>query len=301
MKKITLLASLALSVGLMTSCSVDDAMNSTTGNDNVAVQLDGNIGVTTRAAGTAWTANDKIGVFMVGVNKTLESSNILANAANVAYVTSAGDGKFSPVEAASTIYYPVEGSVDFYAYYPYSANVSELKYPIDVTDQNNQEALDLMYATAKNLNKKTPKAELQFEHQLCNVVFDVQPGEGLTESDLENMTITIEADNSKASFVLTYGLLSDENTPATITMKKKDGALTYEAILIPEDTNDNRKVHFNLNNVAGDSFEWTMTGNLKGGKKYHYTKVKVTRTGAEVSGTIKDWTPVADDTEYEAK
>ncbi len=291
---------LALGMGLLASCGAEDSIDTTTSGDKVAVQFDGSIGTSTRVVDAVWSANDKIGVYMVAANQTLADGSIVEGASNVSYVTSEGDGKFSSVDATKIIYLPIHTSVDFYAYYPYKEVVSDYKLPIDVSDQSNQEAIDLMYATTKGVDKNQPNVQLKFSHALTKVVFDVQPGAGLTADDLEDMTITIEGANNTAQFNLIDGTYFDDGMPKGVTMYKKPNSLTYEAILIPE-SSDSRTIRFDLNNDARDYFEWTMQGALKEGKKYHYTKVTVTRTEAKVSGTITDWTPVTDDTEYEAK
>ncbi len=73
--------------------------------------------------------------------------NVLAT--NIPYATSKGDGYF--VSQNSPIYYPEDNSaVDFIAYYPYSETISDYKnYPIDLSNQTKQNAIDLM--TAVNL------------------------------------------------------------------------------------------------------------------------------------------------------
>lgn len=297
MKK-NLYIALAMVIGLLASCGAEDVIDTAANGNKVAVQLGGSIGISTRAVDATWTANDKIGVYMVGENQTLEDGNIVEGASNVSYVTSDGDGKFSPFDADKTIYLPVDGKVDFYAYYPYKMEVNNYRLPIDVSNQSNQEAIDLMYATVMQQDKNHPNVQLQFKHILSKIVFDVQPGAGLTASDLEKMTITIKDVDNKATFNLTDGLVSGEEIPEGVKMFKN--GTTYEAILLPT-ASTSREVEFNLNNDKDAPFVWAMQGALVGGKKYHYTKVTVTRTDAKVSGTITDWTPVTDDAEHVAK
>ena len=291
MKKTTTLFALALLAGAMTSCSSDDATPATH-NDQVAVQFDGGINVTTRAVDAKWTANDKIGIFMTKAGETLAAANISEGIDNVAYQTD-GSNAFSPVSGGKTIYFPIDGNVDFYSYYP-QTTVSDYKVALNVADQTNQEAIDFMYATQKGCNKTVPQVTLNFSHQLANLILDVQPGDGLQHEDLANLTIKVKNQNTTATYNLADGTLSDEGTPADITMHTTTAGKKYEAILLPT-TETSRILEFDLNNGHDAPFVWTMPTKLEAGSKYHYTTVKISRTGVQASGTIEAWTEVKDD------
>ena len=291
MKKTTTLFALALLAGAMTSCSSDDATPATH-NDQVAVQFDGGINVTTRAVDAKWTANDKIGIFMTKAGETLAAANISEGIDNVAYQTD-GSNAFSPVSGGKTIYFPIDGNVDFYSYYP-QTTVSDYKVALNVADQTNQEAIDFMYATQKGCNKTVPQVTLSFNHQLANLILDVQPGDGLQHEDLANLTIKVKNQNTTATYNLADGTLSDEGTPADITMHTTTAGKKYEAILLPT-TETSRILEFDLNNGHDAPFVWTMPTKLEAGSKYHYTTVKISRTGVQASGTIEAWTEVKDD------
>ena len=291
MKKTTTLFALALLAGAMTSCSSDDATPATY-NNQVAVQFNGGINITTRAVDTKWTANDKIGIFMTKAGETLAAANISEGVDNVVYQTD-GSNAFSPVSGGKTIYFPIDGNVDFYSYYP-QTTVSDYKVALNVADQSNQEAIDFMYATQKGCNKTVPQVTLSFNHQLANLILDVQPGDGLQHEDLANLTIKVKNQNTTATYNLADGTLSDEGTPADITMHTTTAGKKYEAILLPT-TETSRILEFDLNNGHDAPFVWTMPTKLEAGSKYHYTTVKISRTGVQASGTIEAWTEVKDD------
>ena len=291
MKKTTTLFALAILAGAMTSCSSDDATPATH-NDQVAVLFNGGINVTTRAVDTKWTANDKIGIFMTKAGETLAAANISEGVDNVAYQTD-GSNAFSPVSGGKTIYFPIDGNVDFYSYYP-QTTVNDYKVALNVADQTNQEAIDFMYATQKGCNKTVPQVTLSFNHQLANLILDVQPGDGLQHEDLANLTIKVKNQNTTATYNLADGTLSDEGTPADITMHTTTAGKKYEAILLPT-TETSRILEFDLNNGHDAPFVWTMPTKLEAGSKYHYTTVKISRTGVQASGTIEAWTEVKDD------
>ena len=297
MKKMTKLFALALLAGAMISCSTDDTASSTP-NGKVAVQFTGGINVNTRAAGVAWADGDRIGIFMTGTNQPLSADAIQEGVDNVCYQTNGSIG-FSPVSGGKTIFYPIDGDVDFYSYYPHTT-VSDYKVALDVTDQGKQEAIDFMYAKTEGCNKATPQVDLKFFHKLSNLILDVQPGNGLTQEDLKNMTVTVKDQNTKATFNLVDGTISGEENPADIMMKTTEAGKQYEAILLPTDE-ETRVIEFDLNNGYDAPFVWTMPVKLEGGKRYHYTVVKLSRSAVEISGIIKPWTEAGDNNEHVAQ
>ena len=293
MKKMTKFFALALLAGAMVSCSTEDTAPSTQ-NDKVAVQFTGGINVSTRAAGVAWTDGDRIGIFMTETNQPLSANAIQEGVDNVCYQTNGGKS-FSPISGEKTIYFPIDGNVDFYSYYP-QTTVNEYKVALNVADQKSQEAIDFMYAKTTGCNKATPQVELKFNHQLCNLILNVQPGDGLTEDDLNKLKVTIKDQNTTATFNLADGVISGEGNPANIQMKAVQVGKKYEAILLPTKSTT-REIEFDLDNGHDAPFVWTMATDLKGGNLYNYTTVKLTRTSVELSGTIKPWNEVKNDNE----
>lgn len=287
MKKIVTFFALALLAGVMVSCNNENSPMAQ--DEKVAVQFTGGINVSTRAAGVAWADGDKIGIFMTAAKETLSANSIKEGVDNVAYETNGGIS-FSPISGGKTIYYPIDGDVDFYAYYP-QTTVNDYKVALNVADQSKQEAIDFMYAKTTGCNKAIPQVELKFSHQLSWLVLNVQAGNGLTEDDLENLKVTIEDQNTTATFNLVDGTISDEGNPNNITMKTVEAGKVYEAILLPT-TSKTRKIVFDLNTGYDAPFVWTMESDLKGGNRYNYTTVKLMRTSVDIMGTIESWNEV---------
>lgn len=299
MKKMTKFFALALLAGAIVSCSSEDSPM--THNDKVAVQFTGGINVSTRAAGVAWADGDKIGIFMTEAGKTLSADVIKEGVDNVCYQTDGGK-TFSPISGGKTVYFPIDGDVDFYSYYP-QTTVNDYKVALNVADQKSQEAIDFMYAKTTGCNKATPQVELKFNHQLSNLILNVQAGNGLTQDELKNMTVTIKDQNTTATYNLVDGTISDEGNPANITMKateETEQSKQYEAILLPT-TSTTRQLVFDLNNGYDAPFVWTMQSDLKGGNRYNYTTVKLTRTGVVLTGTIEAWNEAGDNNEHIAE
>ena len=156
--------------------------------------------------------------------------------------------------------------------------------------------LNRLYAQTKGCHKSIPQVELKFNHMLSNLVLNVQPGNGLTEDDLNKLKVTIKDQNTTATFNLADGVISGEGNPANIQMKTVKVGKKYEAILLPTKSTT-REIEFDLDNGHDAPFVWTMATDLKGGNLYNYTTVKLTRTGVKLSGTIKPWNEVKNDNE----
>ena len=293
MKKMIKFFALALLAGAMVSCNTEDTA-STTANGKVAVQFTGGISVNTRASGLAWADGDRIGIFMTGANQTLSADAIKEGVDNVCYQTS-GSIAFSPISGGKTIYYPIDGDVDFYSYYPHTT-VSDYKVALNVADQTNQEAIDFMYAKTTGCNKATPQVDLRFSHMLSRLILNVQPGNGLTEDDLNKLKVTIKDQNTTATFNLADGVISGEGNPDNIQMKAVQVGKRYEAILLPT-ASKIREIEFELNNGFDAPFVWKMDQELTGGNLYNYTTVKLTRSTVDMSGTIESWNEVRNNNE----
>lgn len=293
MKKMIKFFALALLAGAMVSCNTEDTA-STTANGKVAVQFTGGISVNTRASGLAWADGDMIGIFMTGANQSLSADAIKEGVDNVCYQTS-GSIAFSPISGGKTIYYPIDGDVDFYSYYPYTT-VSNYKVALNVADQTNQEAIDFMYAKTTGCNKATPQVDLRFSHMLSRLILNVQPGNGLTEDDLNKLKVTIKDQNTTATFNLADGVISGDGNPANIKMKAVQVGKRYEAILLPT-ASKIREIEFDLDNGYDAPFVWKMDSELKGGNLYNYTTVKLTRSTVDMSGTIESWNVVRNNNE----
>ncbi len=248
--------------------------------------------VTTKAAGADWENNDAIGVFMKTGNGL---SNALAS--NKQYVTTSGDGNFKATSATEEISYPADGSnVDFIAYYPYQTTISNNVYPVNVSDQTQQNKIDFMYANnVTGANKNTANAQLQFSHKLSKVNLTITAGKGV--STLSGLTVTYNGFNTTANFDLTTGTLAASANPAAIKAKTTAGTsnTTAEAILLPVTSAAGAKVEFK---IGTETYTWTLPSSTtyEAGKKYSYNimlqEEAGNNTAVVASGSIVDWTDV---------
>ncbi|GHV56990.1 hypothetical protein FACS1894182_04740 [Bacteroidia bacterium] len=274
----------------MTSCSNDDeAVNNS---DRVEVKFStGNIAsVQTRVNDQTWAAGDSIGIYMVKETPgTLAAGNILENADNIRYNSVGGTGTAVAFDDNGTkIYYPVSGDVKFIAYYPYTASLTDYKLPVNVSNQINQSAIDVLYAPAGTAYSKTsPNAALPFEHKLVKLVFNISNGAGVTSPLTNALTVAISNQQTTGELNLVNGVVAITGTsaPTTINALVSNGGATAEAIVLPDTHNGT----FTFTNAAGEAFTATIPdATFVGGSKYTYT-VTLTKANAVITGSIAVW------------
>ena len=276
-----------LSTMVLGSCADNDENSQWT--DPNQVQFTASIqGLVTKATDDAWEEGDQIGIFM----KDAAAEWSAAGTQNVAYTTDAA-GALSP--AGTVIYYPSEdATVDFMAYYPYTAGLSGTTYNVNVATQTSQSAIDLLYAdNAKGVQKADGNVVLNFSHKLAKVVFNIVPdGVTITESDLGSLTVALQNVNTTAAFDLATGTLGSAAGQANVNMLVDATAKTAEAIILPGD--GPIEVAFTFN---GETKTGTMdTPSFAAGSKYTYN-VSLSMGDAENAVhfgnvTITDWTDV---------
>ena len=185
MKSIKATGLIAATAAVLLLAGCEKESNNTVENRPVAARINSTIaGMTspgstpaTRAAGTAWTAGDAIGITVIHADGT----KLLDNAH---YLTSNGDGEFTAADG-SVFYFTDNAEVVFTAYYPRIAP-EKLKNGIIqdvVTDATNQTPekqpeIDFLFATATG-SAANPDVRLQFRHCMSRVVLRFLPGEGI--------------------------------------------------------------------------------------------------------------------------
>ncbi|WP_342648609.1 fimbrillin family protein [Mucilaginibacter sp. CSA2-8R] len=260
--QVTFVAALLLLVAACRKDRGNDVIDVAANEVRFSASINGQI--KTKATNDKWDANDAIGVFM----KTGTGlSNALAS--NKKYITVAGDGEFKASATDQSIFYPESGTVDFVAYYPYQQTLSGTSYSVNVANQTNQAAIDLMYATANSLTKNSTAAQLAFTHQLSKIEITVKNGNGVPS--LTGLSTTLVGLKNNATFDLAYGTLSGQSQIANIQAKNSvnNGATLAEAIVIPTTDETGIKAVFT---IGSKTYTLTLpaTTKFEAGKKYAY-------------------------------
>ena len=287
MKKATFSA-VALAALLLAACQSEEENPQT--DTRVALQVTS--GIQTRAYDATWEANDPIGIFGNTHTETpMEWSN------NVQYVTVTGDGTFAPAQGEVPIYLPIDGTaVDFVAYYPYTKTLADGVYTVDVTDQSDQSAIDLMAAGVETTDRVSHSVAFNFVHKLSKIYLTFKAGEDMTTADLAGMTVQLTGQQTQATFNVTQPeseVSVTAGNPVTLKLKTSADGTSAEGIVLPSDDFNAMTLHLVLANNAG-YFNWDLNGSdaekFEAGKKYVYD-ITVNKTRLSVTSSITDWTP----------
>lgn len=283
---------MALALCLTTSCSNEETDNGMNGQAVMFASGVNRFETRVNDTGDQWLQGDEVGIYMFDASKKALKSNIKHSAATA--------GASTTFQTSDVMYYPTDGSaVDFMAYHPYSESVST-EYPINLSVQTNQTALDLMYAVSGQSYTQTSgtAVSLTFNHQLVKVIINVTAEESV--GDISNAELTLKGMNTTAKFNLLTAELSDEAGAADITPYKSSVANRYEAVLLPLAAfTAEHIVEFK---VGEKVYKWTISENdgnitqFKSGFKYTFN-VNLTSTGTDVEvepeqgGSVNPWTP----------
>lgn len=243
----------ALSTLTLMSCTNNDDNSEWYGSEGIVFTT----AIQSRVSGNTWNANDEVGIYMMNAGSGIEA----ATAQNKKYIAQT-NGTLTAAPG-NGIYLPESGNVDFIAYYPYTTSVSGNKLAVNVSDQSNPAAIDLIYSNGtKEVAATTATTiSLGFTHQLTKVTLNVTKDE--TIETLNGLGVNIKGISIEGEFNLADGTLT-----ATAGTNNKDVAMyidaqgttaTATAIILPTAASTDQtslNLTFNLN---GQSFTHTIS------------------------------------------
>lgn len=216
-----------------------------------------------------------------------------ATAANKQFIAD-DRGNLTAAAADQALVYP-EGAVDFVAYYPYTASVTENKVAVDVKNQSKPEAIDLLYSNnATNVTASANAVNLGFKHQLATVRLNIKT-QGIAST--AGLTATLTGSKTAGSFNLADGSLAvTDASAADIAFTVNAAGTQAEAIVLPQNA-ANVKVKFTLNGKTVEQALPAASATWAAGNRY---AIDVTLKGESTGeiyvnfgqATITDWTDV---------
>lgn len=247
--------------------------------------------VATRASGITWAERDEIGISESRFGYT-----------NVPYRWESG--KFTPT--GTIIFFQDDDPTTFSAYYPYDADGGTLTATTDATAQQNQPAIDFLYATGATASTHNPEVnftnnlstggkDCSFHHCMSQITLTFKAGSGVDFNIINPTSYTLSGLVLEGSFDTTDGMAeTDANAQTADLTMELDGVLTSSVILFPQ-----TKASIGLS-VYYNSQPYTATltipdGALKAGNNYAWT-VTVRNKGLSIeSAEITPWNPVSGD------
>ena len=281
-----LFAFAALALSLAACTNDNEVMN----NGPVAAVINAEISdaVATRASGTTWDENDRIGLTGIGTQYD-----------NVPYIMNGGTFK----EDGEPIYFHTTEEVVFRAYYPYDENGKTLKATTDGEAQKNQPEIDFLYATGATASTHNPTVnftdgtkaggkDCSFHHCMSQITLTFVAGDGVSFSAIQPESYTLSGLVLTGSFDTTTGIAKTDDGAQAANLDMPIGSqLTSSVILFPQ-TVTALPLYVKYN---GERYKATLNipeGALKAGNNYTWT-VKVRNRGIEVSqATIAAWNEI---------
>ena len=220
-------AALALSLA---ACTND---NEVMDNGPVAARINAEISnaVATRASGTTWNENDRIGLTGIGTQYD-----------NVPYIMNGGTFK----EDGEPIYFHTTEEVVFRAYYPYDENGKTLKATTDGEAQKNQPEIDFLYATGATASTHNPTVnftdgtkaggkDCSFHHCMSQITLTFVAGDGVSFSAIQPESYTLSGLVLTGSFDTTTGIAKIDDGAQAANLDMPIGSqLTSSVILFPQ-------------------------------------------------------------------
>lgn len=280
-----------LPIAVLALCAVACTNDNENLNDGpVAAVINAEISdaVATRASGTTWAERDKIGISESRFGYT-----------NVPYRWESG--KFTPT--GTIIFFQDDDPTTFSAYYPYDADGGTLTATTDATAQQNQPAMDFLYATGATASTHYPEVnftdntaaggtDCSFHHCMSQITLTFEAGSGVDFNTVKPTGYTLSGLVLEGSFDTTTGTAeTDANAQTADLTMELDGVLTSSVILFPQST---ASIELSVN-YNSQPYTATLTipdGALKAGNNYTYTVTVRNKDLSIESAKITDWNPV---------
>lgn len=253
--------------------------------------------IQTRLSENQWDEGDDVGVFMYEHESMGTTPTIVDNAFNCKY--SAASTGLQPSSSKDELYYPVEGSVDFIAYYPFGS-VSDNCVSVDVSNQMNQSRLDLLYSNnLKDISSSTEALTLSFERQMAKIEIIIDASGVVEEDEMEDVPSLVYRNIvTSSAFSLTTGEWIDEKNEqgsidAVLTYDSEDNLITAGMIMIPQDCSNAQLL---LLLPTGKVFSFNMAENSSWEAGYKYTyELSLTQDNSQaLKSEISSWVDATD-------
>lgn len=283
----------ALSTLALVSCTNNDDHSEWYGSEGIVFTS----AIQSRVSGNVWNPNDEVGIYMMNSGSGIEA----ATAQNKKYLAQT-NGTLTAAPG-NGIYLPESGNVDFIAYYPYTTSVSGNKIAVNVSDQSNPAAIDLIYSNGtKDIEATTATTiSLAFTHQLTKITLNIT--KDATVETLNGLIINMKGISTEGEFNLADGTLTatagTNNKEVAMYMDAQGTTATATAIILPTASASDQTAITLTFNLSGQSFTYTIddTSIFEQGTNVTFNANLSINNGKPVvtvgNATITDWTEKA--------
>ena len=275
----------AVTIGALFACTKENI----TPVDEQKIPINISVGQSTRANDTTFTADDKVGIYVV--NYAEEEAGTLAASGN-----QVDNAKFTFNGSAWTPDKPVywkdrSTAADFYAYYPYSESVNTAAHPFSVKADQSKEAdfwaSDFLWGKATNVSPSPNPVSITTNHSLSRILVEIKPGKGFTEEawTAASKSIKICGVKTSATIDLSTGVATAAGDNGEIIPLAADAG--YKAMMIPQQVAENSKLI--VVTVDGVDYVYRKGFTFKANTQHKFS-ITVNQADGKIDITIGEWT-----------
>lgn len=247
---------------------------------------------TSDAADSDFLRNDKVGLYVVNYEGS-QPGSFLSEGNHVDNMCFTYLGVWSP---AQKIYWADnETKADFYCYYPYSADIENVKnHLFDVAvDQSTLEAYrasDFLLGKVDGAAPSNDPVAITLDHKMSRLVVSLVAGNGYSATDMEAAEVTICSVKTGAKINLATGQVEVSGSVEEVIPYAENG--DFCAYLVPQTVTDADFVKI----VLGDrTYVLNQSLTLESGKQHKCT-ITVTKTDQGINIGVSDW--IVDSVDY---
>ena len=216
------------------------------------------------------------------------------------------------IQLSGTMYYHPTSNIDICAYYPSTVvstptPTATFTVNADQTTTNvaNYRSSDLMYATKLTNKAKGSTHGLTFNHAMSQIIVNLQPGTGITASDIATNVTAVAINNTIPTADLTFGV-DGSSVPTGVVTATANGSTSDIAILgtldsgsaflsnigiiVPQTITNGTTLFTITYNSVDYTYALTANQTFAAGAKYTYNFTLNLAGLVLESVTITDWT-----------
>lgn len=270
---------------ILTACNNEDAPKADNNNEIAFIC---EYEDATRATDTQFENNDRIGIYMVADNASLQIGGNELNNELFSY-------NGSTWTAARKVYWD-NGTHKVYAYYPYSTSINDTEdYTFKVAEDQSTHAgytaSDFIWSSKDGVTASASPVTLKFSHRMSKAIVKLEKSEDYEGEIPSDCEVYIHGTVGTASIDLSTGGVSKDIYASINTIKaQKISNTEYHAIVVPQNIESRRP----LVEVVTQGVSYLMEGKISFKQGYAHTLVVTlsknpTQTKIDIGGSIGGW------------
>lgn len=295
MKAIHLIATLTISVSLV-SCGKNSTdlkpipPEPSTPPVEQKISINISTDIATKATETAFEVGDNVGIYVVNV-----PSDLVSNGNHVDNMCFNFNG--SSWTPDNSIYWADQTTkADFYAYYPYTASISDISAhsfnaQTDQSTENGYKISEFLLGETKNVAPTSESVRITTKHCMSKLVVILKPGTGWKEGDLDRAEVVLCGLKTSCNINFASGTVNAIGKESEIKPFKVSNG-KFKAMVVPQNISETDLVKIKL-----DSNEYKLNTSINLiANKQHSCTIIVNRTSEGVNVGIGAWE--TDETDY---